>query len=229
MTAATATALAAARMVPLALVATPLGGPAWSARLVVAVLLTAGAAPFAARLPATAGAWALEPLVGLTLGLWAALPFAAARAAGALVDVGVHPWRWRAYAPSSLRAPLGEAYGLLALALFAVVDGPARTLRAALASYAAVPVAPSSELLLGVGTQLVATAAALAAPALATLLVTDLALALLARAQPALARAVDAAPLRLMAAALVLAGGVYATARALGPSLRHAAELRLGP
>jgi flagellar biosynthetic protein FliR len=174
-----------------------------------------------------------EPLVGLTLGLMAALPFAAARAAGALVDLGVHPWRWRSYGPAGTRAPLGDAYGLLALALFAAVDGPARTLRAALASYVALPVgagtAMTAAAMLAIGARLVATAAAVAAPALAALLMADLALALLARVQPALGRTVDAAPLRTGAALVVLAGGVYAASRALAPSLRTASELRLWP
>jgi flagellar biosynthesis protein FliR len=224
-------ALAGARMVPLALVATPLGGPSWLARALTALLLTVAAAPFVPATPlvsTTDAAWVTEPLVGLLLGLMAALPFAAARAAGALVDLGVHPWRWRSYAPPAARAPLGDAYGLLALALFAAVDGPGRTLRAALASYVALPVgaAPSLPAVLALGATLAATAVALAAPALAALLMADLVLALVARVQPALGRAVDAAPLRAAAALLVLAGGVYAASRALAPSLRAAGELR---
>jgi flagellar biosynthesis protein FliR len=227
-TATAAAGWAAARLVPLALVATPLDGGGWIGRALVALLLVAGATPFVAAQPVAAGAWAREPLVGLTLGLMAALPFAAARAAGALVDVGVHPWRARRVGPRG-RGPLADATALWALALFAVADGPARTLRAALGSYAALPLggAPALPSLLALGSALVATAAALAAPALAALLAADLTLALLARAQPALARAVDGAPLRLVAALLVLAGGVFSLARALAPSLRAAAELRL--
>jgi flagellar biosynthetic protein FliR len=194
--------------------------PSFAARGLVALLLTVAAAPFIVAAPG--GSWVTEPLVGVTLGLMAAVPFAAARAGGALVDLGVHPWRWRDGAPAGARPLLGETQGLLALALFAAVDGPARTLRAALASYVALPVGatPSLEQLLSLGTQLAGTAAALAAPALAALLVADLLLALLARALPALGRTVDAAPLRTAAALLVLAGGVYATSRVLAPSLR---------
>ena len=209
-------------MVPLALVATPLTGRAWPARLVVAALLVAGATPIVQQ--ASPMRWTMEPLVGLALGLIAALPFAAAEAAGALVDAGVQPWRARA---GSRRQPLADAYALLALALFAALDGPAATLRAALGSYVAWPLGatPTDAELLAIGARLVATAAELAAPALAALLLADLTLALVARAQPALARAVDAAPLRTLAALLVLAGGVYATSRALGPSLQAAASL----
>ncbi|HEX4459633.1 MAG TPA: flagellar biosynthetic protein FliR [Polyangia bacterium] len=221
---ATAAALAAARMVPLALVATPLTGRAWPARLVVAALLVVGATPIVLMHPPVVTRWTLEPLVGLALGLVAALPFAAAEAAGALVDASVQPWRARAQTD---RQPLADAYALLALALFAALGGPAATLRAALGSYVEWPLgaAPSQAELLSIGARLVTTAAELAAPALAALLLADLALALVARAQPALARAVDVAPLRMLAALLVLAGGVYATARALGPSLQTAAAL----
>lgn len=223
MTTGTAAAFAAARMVPLALVATPLTGRAWPARLVVAALLVAGTTPIVLQRSPMTG-WTTEPLVGLALGLVAALPFAAAEAAGALIDAGIQPWRARA---STRPGPLADAYALLALALFAALDGPAATLRAALGSYVAWPsgARPTDAELLAVGARLVATAAELAAPALAALLLADLALALVARAQPALARAVDAAPLRTLAALLVLAGGVYATARALGPSLEAAATL----
>jgi type III secretory pathway component EscT len=222
-TAGAAATLAAARMVPLALVATPLTDRAWPARLVVAALLVAGATPIV--MAQAAPSWTLEPLLGLALGLLAALPFAAAEAAGALVDGSVQPWRAR---QSPLRrGPLADAYALFALALFAALDGPAATLRAALGSYALWPAgtAPSEAEVLAIGARLVATAVALAAPALAALLLADLALAAIARVQPALTRAVDAAPLRTLAALLVLAGGVYATSHALGPSLRPAATL----
>jgi flagellar biosynthesis protein FliR len=221
-TAAAAAALAAARMGPLALVATPLTGRAWPARLVVAALLVAGATPIVMAQAATS--WTLEPLVGLTLGLTAALPFAAAEAAGALIDGSAQPWRARL---GARRGPLADAYSLFALALFAVLDGPAATLRAALGSYAAWPAgtAPTEADALALGARVVVTAVQLAAPALAALLLADLALAAIGRVQPALARAVDAAPLRMLAALLALAGGVYAASHALSPTLQAAATL----
>ncbi|HEY2747946.1 MAG TPA: hypothetical protein VGL86_25160, partial [Polyangia bacterium] len=120
MTAGAATLLAAARMGPLALVAAPFGR-AWGARTIVGALMTAAVVPFVMAQPAAAGgALPSEIVVGLLLGLVAALPFAAAEAAGALVDAGVHPWRAR----RGERGPVADAYFLFALALFAVADGP---------------------------------------------------------------------------------------------------------
>src|SRR5690242_10420340 len=101
-------------MAPLALLAAPLGR-AWLARALVGALLVAIAVPFVMAQPAaSSAALPTEIVVGLVLGLTAALPFAAAEAAGALLDAGVHPWRARRGA----RGPLAEAYLLFALALF---------------------------------------------------------------------------------------------------------------
>ena len=59
----------------------------------------------------------------------------------------------------------------------------------------------------GARRELVATAVGVAAPALAAMVVAELALALVGRVQPALGRAVDAAPLRALAVLLVAGGG----------------------
>jgi flagellar biosynthesis protein FliR len=214
-----ATVLAAARMGPLALVAAPFGR-AWAARAIVGALLVAAVLPFVMAQPdASLGALPTEMVVGLWLGLVATLPFAAAQAAGALVDLGVHARR--------PRGPLAEAYFLFALALFAVVDGPRLVATAAGKSYVAWPIgqAMSSAQLLGAGAQLVAVAVAVAAPALAALLVAELALALVGRVQPALGRSVEAAPLRALAVLLVAAAGVFAAARALAPLMTGASRL----
>jgi type III secretory pathway component EscT len=166
-------------------------------------------------------------VVGLLLGIVAALPFAAAEAAGALVDVGVHPWRAR----RGERGPVADAYGLFALALFAVADGPRLVAVAAGRSYLAWPIAqgPSAAQILGVGAELVATAVAVAAPPLAAMLVAELALLLVARVQPALGRAVDAAPLRALAVLLVAAGAVYSVAHLIAPTMSAAAHLQAAP
>lgn len=230
MTAGAATVLAAARMGPLALVAAPFGR-AWGARAIVAALLTAAVVPFVMAQPAAA--WTALPseiVLGLVLGLVAALPFAAAEAAGALVDAGVHPWRARREGPEQ-RGPLAEAYFLFALALFAVADGPRLVAVAAGKSYVAWPIghAVTSGEVVGIGAGLVTAAVGLAAPALAAMLVAELALALVGRAQPALARAVDGAPLRALAVLLVAAAAVYAGARGLGPAMTAAAHLQVAP
>jgi flagellar biosynthetic protein FliR len=239
-----ATLLAAARMGPLGLVAAPFGR-AWLARGIVAALLVAVVVPAVMAQDAAATALAGAPLaslpraslplsslpgeivVGLLLGLVAALPFAAAEAAGALVDAGVQPWRAR----RGERGPLAEAYFLFALALFAVADGPRLVAVAAGKSYVAWPIgrAVTSAEVLHVGAALVLTAVNLAAPALAAMMVAELALAAVGRVQPSLGRAVEAAPLRALAVLLVAAAAVYAGARALGPSLTAAAHLRPAP
>lgn len=220
MTVGHAVALGGARMLPLALVAAPFGR-GWGARAIVGALLTAAVAPFVAAQPEAALArLPTEIVVGLWLGLVAALPFAAAEAAGALVDGGVHPWRARRGA----RGPLAEAYFLFALALFAAVDGPRRVALAAGRSYVAWPIgrAPSTESLLDAGARLVAVAVDVAAPALAAMLVAELALTLIGRVQPAIGRSVEAAPLRALAILLAAAAAVYAAARALAPLMAAA-------
>ncbi len=232
MTLGAATLLAAARMGPLALVAAPFGR-AWAARAIVGALLVAVVLPLVMAQPATATATALpsEIVLGLLLGVVAALPFAAAEAAGALIDAGVHPWRARRADAGTNRGPLAEAYLLFALALFAAADGPRLVAVAAGRSYLAWPIgqAPSMAAIVGVGAQLVATAVGLAAPALAAMVVAELALALVGRVQPALGRAVDAAPLRALAVLLVAAAAVYTGARALGPAMTAAAHLQATP
>lgn len=214
-----ATLLAAARMGPLALVAAPFGR-AWLARSIVGALLAAAALPLVAAQPeASFGALPAELVVGLWLGLVAALPFAAAQAAGALVDLGVHARR--------RQGPIAEGYFLFALALFAAVDGPRLVAVAAGRSYLAWPIghAPTAGQLLAAGTHLVAAGVAVAAPALAAMLVAELALALVGRVQPELGRSVAAAPLRALTVLLVAAAAVYAGARALAPLMSSAARL----
>lgn len=229
MSAAGAIVLAAARMGPLAVVAAPLGrGPI--VRGVVAALLVGAVLPAVMAQPATTAALPSELVVGLLLGVVAALPFAAAEAAGALADAGVHPWRARRAAGGD-RGPLADAYALFALALFAVADGPRLVAVAAGKSYVAWPIgrAPSAAEVVGVGATLVATALAVAAPVLAAMVVAELVLALVGRVQPALGRAVDAAPLRALAVLLVAAAAVYAVAHMLAPALSAAAHLQVAP
>ena len=225
-TAGGAVALAAARMGPLALVAAPFGR-VWWARAIVGALLVAAVVPAVMAQAATAVAVPTELVIGLFLGVVAALPFAAAEAAGALVDGGVHPWRAR----RAERGPLAEAYFLFALALFAVADGPRLVAVAAGKSYVAWPIgrAPSMAEVVGVGAQLVAAAVAVAAPALAAMVVAELLLALVGRVQPALGRAVDAAPLRALAVLLVAAAAVYSVAHVLAPTMSGAAHLQVAP
>jgi flagellar biosynthesis protein FliR len=231
MTLQVAVALGGARMAPMAWVAPPLGDRARLARLLVAMLATALVAPLLAAQPepaALGSAFVVELLVGLALGLLMALPFAAAEAAGVLYDRALGPWRWL----HGDRGVVSQAYRLLALALFAALDGPSLALRALQRSYLALPPGHAlpllnAELLVRVGTQLVAAAAALAAPGLAALLLADVAGALLARAQPALGRAVELLGVRALLLVLAAAAALLVSARTLTPLLADAASLRL--
>ena len=226
MSSGSALVLAAARMGPLALVAAPLGR-GWLVRAIVSALLIAAVMPAVLAQSATVAALPSEILVGLLHGVVAALPFAAAEAAGALADAGVHPWRARRNA----KGPLADAYFLFALALFAVADGPRLVAVAAGRSYVAWPIGrvPSAAEVLGVGAALVAAAVAVAAPALAAMVVAELVLALVGRVQPALGRAVDAAPLRALAVLLVAAAAVYSVAHMLAPAMSATAHLQVAP
>ena len=137
-------------------------------------------------------------LVGL-LGLLVAVPFWVARAAGALVDGAVT--LATPGATGALRRQIfGEGYGLFALAIFGAVGGPRLVASGLAESYVALPVGRgvsangASVLLLATGARLIAAAAAIAAPALAALLLADLAAGFIARVQPAAAQLLGAQP-----------------------------------
>jgi flagellar biosynthesis protein FliR len=234
-TAAAAAALGAARALPLTFLAPPFGAATPGVRVLVAavlVLLSGPALAAAAPPPLLVAALARELAVGVTLGVVAAIPFRAAEAGGALIDDALWPRRARSFA---------DAYLLLALALFAALDGPRLVALAWGQSYVAFPVgavpAAPAELNAAVeaGARLVATAAALAAPVLGALLVADVVAGLIARAQPPLA-VVPGAPLRIgTAIAVVLVGLGSAVAllatdeRGLGRALADAAHALAGP
>jgi flagellar biosynthesis protein FliR len=218
----TAALVGVARVLPLVLLAPPLGGRSWLQRALVAALLVGVAWPALGHPPppgALAPTLAREVAVGLLLGLLVAVPFRAAEAAGALVDDAVAlavPG-----APRDRRRVFGEGYGLFALALFATLDGPRLAAAGVLESYRAFPVGsvPSAtagaRLTVGAGAQLVASAAAIAAPALTALLLTDLFSGLIVRAQPAATQLIGAPALRLIAVVLVLAIGAAAATSAI--------------
>ena len=92
-------------------------------------------------------------MVGLLLGLVAALPFAAAEAAGALARRGRASVARAARGRADARGPLAEAYALFALALFAAADGPRLVAVAAGQSYLAWPIGqrPSAAQIVALG------------------------------------------------------------------------------
>ncbi|MFI5287993.1 MAG: flagellar biosynthetic protein FliR [Polyangia bacterium] len=212
--------VAAARAAPIAILAPPLGGRSASAKVVLAGVLAAVVWP-AVRQAEVSGPFALtlgrEALVGLALGLVAAVPFRAAEAAGILVD--------RARAPGGRgRHVLGDAYALLALALFAALDGPRLVISGLAESYAAFPVgsavqaAGGARVILEAGAHLVEAAIALAAPVLAALLLAELVAGVAVRAQPALEQAIGFASVRTLVAIAVVGLGAATGMRALlGP------------
>jgi flagellar biosynthesis protein FliR len=237
-TAAAAAALGAARALPLTFIAPPFGAATSGVRLLVAAVLVLMSWPALSAVPPPplyAAALARELAVGMTLGLVAAIPFRAAEAAGALVDDALWPGRTR---------PFADAYLLLALALFAALDGPRLVALGWGQSYLAFPVGAVPSASAGLhaaveaGARLVVAAAALAAPILGALLVADLVAGLIARAHPPLA-VVPVAPIRI-ATALVLAlvglttvSGAVALlgkdARGLGQALVDAARALTPP
>jgi flagellar biosynthetic protein FliR len=187
--------LALARVGPLVAFTPALGVGVWP-KLIVAAILTAFVAP---SLEAAGGSPLRELLVGATLGLTAAVPFRAAEAAGLLV-----------------KRQTGEAYKLFALALFGALGGPRLVVAALARSYAAFPVAgaaPGVEIAIGAGAQLVIAAASIAAPALAAILLVELGIGLVHRAQPAAADALAAPAIRLVAAVMALALAAATAAR----------------
>ncbi|HZS37874.1 MAG TPA: flagellar biosynthetic protein FliR [Polyangia bacterium] len=218
----------AARVGPLVAIAPPLGR-SWLARAIVGALLVAAMWPALAHAGEVQTSGILpqlifrELLVGVTLGVLVAVPFRAAEAAGNLLGDAVA--RSAPGVPPAIldgaRNPLGEAYGLFALALFASLSGPRLIASGLAASYQAFPVGAAASqpaglaLALDAGAHLVGAAAAIAAPALGALVLADLFAGLVQRAQPALAQALGAPPLRLIVAVAALALGVAAAATLL--------------
>jgi flagellar biosynthesis protein FliR len=181
--------LGAARALPVVWLAPPFGGRSTGARVLVAAFLGAAAWPALAAAAEPALLWvalAREVAVGVALGVVASVPFRAAEAAGGLVESA-----WAPPAVPRPRALLGDAWMLLALALFGLVGGPSLLAGGFAESYLAFPVgsAPSANVgvRLGIeaGARLVSAAAALAAPPLAAVLITQVVAGLVIRAQPA--------------------------------------------
>jgi flagellar biosynthetic protein FliR len=141
-----------------------------------------------------------------------AAPFFAARAGGALVD------RARGGRDRSLET----AIGLLALALFAAVGGPRLVVVGVAESYAALPVGAALDAQAGLralvdaGGRIVVAGIAVAAPALAAMLLAELVMTAVVRAQPALAHAIGAGGVRTLVAVVVVGLSVVAAAQALG-------------
>jgi flagellar biosynthetic protein FliR len=228
---AAAVALGAARAVPVAWLAAPLGGGALPAmaRVGLGVGLAALAAPALAAGAAAAGlegagplllaaTLAREVLIGVSLGLVVSFAFRAAEAAGRLTDVLRGANLAEVLAPDSgeRTSALGALYLLLATVVFLELGGLPRLTEALARSYDAVPVGGAFHAA-GAGRAALAVAAAsaklfeaglaLAAPAVVAFWLADLALGLMARAAPQLPVGFAALPLKgLVGVGLVLVG-----------------------
>ncbi len=198
--------MAAARIAPVAALTPALGERSIWARAVVAALLIALIGPSLHSVETAGLPIFRELLIGGALGVAASLPFWAARSAGVVLGGGLRLGT----------GALESAYLLLALALFAVIDGPRLTVVGIAQSYSALPAGTSImsdnvvALLFRGGEKLFLSAAALSAPALAALLLVDLFRALIERAQPTFERAVGTSGLRLLIGLCALALGVRA-------------------
>jgi type III secretion protein SpaR/YscT/HrcT len=226
-----AVSLAAARTVPLAWLVPVFGGPRVAAPfriglgLLLALLCVPAVYPAVGSSGAPMGpiAWALvgarELLVGATVGFCAAAMFAAAAAAGRIVDLTRGTTVAEILSPTSGQrtSPTGELYVLLAMLVFFELGG-LRMLATALGrSYEAIPIVPGAATLGGLRpatmlvvacvAKLLESAVGLAAPVLVAMWLGDAALGILARVAPQLPIGLAAVPAKaLLGLGLVLLG-----------------------
>ena len=244
-----AVGLAAARTLPIAWLVPAFGGPRLAApfRVGLGVLLAllcvpavypALASPEAFGSPGAPAlgplGWALmgarELLVGATVGFCASAMFAAAAAAGRIVDLARGTTVAELLSPTSGQrtSPTAELYVLLAMLVFFELGG-LRVLATALGrSYEAVPIIPGAATLAGLRpatmlviacvAKLLESAVGLAAPVLVAMWLGDAALGVLARVAPQLPIGFAALPAKaLLGLGLVLLGlGAVDTALAAG-------------
>jgi flagellar biosynthesis protein FliR len=226
-----ATALGAARLLPVIWMVAPLGGPRLPAtvRFGFAALLALVAAPALAVSPggpALAELSALhftlllarEVVVGFGLGLVASAAFRAAEVAGRLGDTlrGANVAEILVPTADERASPLGVLYLLLATIVFLQIGGVPRLIEALLSSYQTLPVGgglgvPGAQraalVVIAASAKLIASGLALAAPVVVALWLTDLALGLIARAAPSVPVYFLGLPLKgLLAIGVVLVG-----------------------
>jgi flagellar biosynthetic protein FliR len=226
-----ATALGAARVLPVIWMVAPLGGPRLPAtvRIGFALLLALVAAPALAAAPgglALADLSALhfslllarEVVIGLCLGMVASAAFRAAEVAGRLGDTlrGANVAEILVPASDERASPLGVLYVLLATIVFLHIGGVTRLVEALLSSYQTLPlggglgplaVRRAALVVVVASAKLIASGLALAAPVIVALWLTDLALGLIARAAPSVPVYFLGLPLKgLLAIGVVLVG-----------------------
>ena len=155
---------------------------------------------------------AYELLVGLAIGLTAAVVVQGATLAGEVVSLqtGLSLGAALAPVPEMPASGLGQLYGLLALLLYACLDGHLMLLRGLADSLRALPpgaplaLAAGGRELAGIAGALFATALGAAAPVMVTLLLANAALAVLSRAVPQLNAMMVSMPLAIGVGLVVL-------------------------
>jgi flagellar biosynthesis protein FliR len=213
------------------------------AALLVAVVLPVAEPSLAAAAPApsdgvaVARACLVEGMIGAALGFSAALIVAGARQAGELVGLqaGLSPAALLDPDAGAELTPLGHLYGLVALALFLVLDGPLKLVRALVESYRVLPVGGvvlTGETVqqafdhVGAALELVLAAAAPTALALA---LAGLALGLLGRAAPSLPLMALTLPVRCAVGLVLVMLGLTALAGTLAAAWANWPGPGLGP
>jgi flagellar biosynthetic protein FliR len=227
-----ATALGAARLLPVIWLVTPMGGPRLPAtvRVGFALLLAMVASP--ALVAAAGGGAALadvsvlrftlllarEILIGFCLALVASAAFRAAEVAGRLGDTlrGANVAEILVPTADERASPMGVLYLLLATIVFLQIGGVPRLVEALLASYQTLPVGgglgePATRraalVVVAASAKLIASGVMLAAPVVVALWLADLALGLIARAAPSVPVYFLGLPLKgLLAVGVVLLG-----------------------
>ncbi len=238
-----ALALGSARAAPVVWLVGPLGGarlPA-PARAGLALLLAGLAAPALLASAAAAGLdrvstgrlillLAREVVVGAVLGLVASAAFRAAESAGHLADTlrGANLAEVLAPTTEERGSPLAVLYLLVATLVFFEIGGVPRLLDAFLGSYRALPIGGglssagargAAALVTAASARVVASGVGLAAPVIVALWLTDLALALIARAAPQVPVYFLGLPLKGLLAIGLIAVGLGALEAAMAGEL----------
>lgn len=229
---ATAFVLTALRVGGLLLVA-----PAWSAKSVpmrlrtallvlfaVLLLPTALASPHRETLAITPATFLAETAIGFAFGLAAALVIAGAEFAGELMTTTIGLSGAAIFDPvnNTQGAILGSLMQLMALTLLLVAGGHILMLEAVAQSFAALPLGAPIDFrdgflaLAKAGSTIFSTGLQFAAPVIAAILVTNIALAILGRAAPQLQIMSLAFPLQIGIGLLTFAGSVGLIVHALG-------------
>lgn len=223
--------LGAARTVPIVFLVPAFGGPSLptTVRMGLGFALSALCLPYTVSLaPVAAGPilWiallAREIAVGAVVGFVVACFFKAAEAAGRLTDIlrGANMAEVLAPMSEGRSSPLGEIYLLLAVVIFVAAGGLGHVAIALARSYEAVPLralettvtlGAVAKLVIWSSGKLVASAVALAAPAVVAFLLADVVLAGVARMAPQIPIFFVGMPLKALAGVgvvLVSLGGL---------------------